>query len=283
MRLPILSLFILVMVNYSAHAEEPLSFSSRFTECVNHWVVLQNKNGEKDYSFGFIYIDEQAGFTYHAGGRFSLDDSGHFIKIADEIFDKKASFKMRLVHNGIAALLPNEAINQLGLPEKPDWLKIYDDGSNSPYYRMHMGFWFNALGDYKRALVVLESAYKDQPEIDGLEFELAFAYNALEQFDKAIPILSNALKRDPLNFFLGSEIAYANYKTGKYQEAIDLYLKFIDICPDVQMELKSQMAINLAGAYSKMGLNEEYKKWLEQAKKWAPEGSSLSQYFKQDS
>ena len=269
-----------IMLSITAFAEERLSFSSKVTECVNHWVALGSNN---DYTYGFIYIDEQAGFTYHIAGRFKLDDSGHYIKLEDDIIDKKAFLIKRLGQNGMVAALSKEAIDQLGLPEKPDWLNNYDDGSNSPLHRTRIGYWFNELGDYERAILVLESAYKDQPTTERLEFELAYAYNALEQFEKSLPVLSGALKRDPEDVFLGSELAYTNYRLGNYNEAINLYLKFIPICPAGQIQLKSEMAMNLSDSYSKIGLNKEAKLWLKKAKEWAPEGSPLSQYFKQGS
>ena len=125
--------------------------------------------------------------------------------------------KVRLGHNGKAAILSADALKQLGLPEKPFWLKFYEDESNSPYFRTRMGYWFNDLGDSKGALAYLESAYKEAPETEGLEFELAFAYNALKKPEKAIPVLETALKREPDNILLGKELGVARILIGEYK------------------------------------------------------------------
>lgn len=264
-------------------AEGPLSFSLRVTECLNHWAAFPHKANEDQFSFGFIYVDEERGFTNHLGGTFKIDAAGRFIKTPGEDFDRLLSVKVRIENNGIAAILPQEAIAQLGLPGKPDWLKNYDDGMNSPYHRMKVGYWMNEIGDSQRALPLLESAYNDDPSTKGLAVELAFTYNALKKYDKAIGVLKIAVKEDPANIALGKELAYATMNAGDDKEAIDLYLHFISICPDDQMEFKCEMAINLASAYKQIGLKEEAAKWLDKAKSWAPKGSRASQLLKKGS
>jgi hypothetical protein len=258
-----------------------LDFSTKFTRCVNHWVAFPRKPTQNDYSYGFIYLDEQAGLTFQMAGKFRIENSNRFVKISNEEFDKKYNIKVRIEGNRFAAILPSEAITRLGLPERPDWLKYYDDGKNSPYHRMRLGFWLNELGDNQQALTLLESAYKDQPTTEGLGLELAYAYNALRQFDKSIPVLSAALKSKPKDVLLGNELAYANLHKGNYKEAIELYLQFIPLCPDSRMVQKSEMALNLAQAYRHAGADQEQQKWMEKAKAWAPEGSAVSNYFKQ--
>ena len=258
-----------------------LDFSTKFTHCVNQWVAFPRKPTQKDYLYGFIYVDEQAGFTFHMTGNFVIEDANRFVKLPNEDLDRKYGIKLRIEGNRFAAILPPEAIAQLGLPEKPDWLKFYDDGKNSPHHRMRLGFWLNHLGDSQQALIPLESAYRDQPDTEGLEFELVYAYNALQQYDKSIAALSTALKRKPKDVLLGNELAYANLHKGNFKEAIELYLQFISLCPDSLMVQKSEMAINLARAYGQVGSKEEQQKWMDKAKAWAPEGSAVSKFFKQ--
>jgi hypothetical protein len=258
-----------------------LDFSTKFTQCLNHWVAFPRKPTQKDYLYGFIYVDEQAGFTFHMTGNFLIDDSNRFVKLPNEDFDKKYSVKVRIEGNRYAAILPSVAIVRLGLPERPDWLNNYDDGKNSAYHRLRLGFWLNHLGDSRQALDPLESAYKDQPTTEGLELELAYAYNALQQFEKSIAVLSTALKRKPKDVLFGNELAYAHLNKGNYKEAIELYLELIPLCPNDLMVQKSEMAMNLAQAYGKSGNNKEQQEWMKKAKTWAPDGSDLSNYFKQ--
>jgi hypothetical protein len=258
-----------------------LDFSTRFTQCINRWVAFPRKPTDTKYSYGFIYLDEQAGFTYQVGSDFKIEGANRFIKLPDQDFEKRINLKVRIEGNRNAAILPPEALAQLGLQEKPDWLKSYDDGKNTPYHRMRLGFWLNDIGDSKQALLALESAYKDDPTMERLELELAYAYNALNQFDKSIAVLSTALKNKPKDALLGNELAYANLHKGNYKEAIELYLQYIPLYPDGHMVEKSEMAMNLAQAYEGTGNSKEQQQWLEKAKAWAPEGSSISNYFKQ--
>lgn len=270
----------LVAVACTASAQNPIQGNRRFSECINRWVALPGRSSDKPFQFGFIYVDEEAGFTYHLSGSFKTKSDGTLERLPEETFDKKATFKIRLDRNGIAAALSAEQVKQLGLPDKPEWLKYYDDGTNSVHHRLRLGFSLNHIGDPKGALSYLESAYKEAPATEGLSFELSFAYNALGQFDRAIPVLLEAITRNPKDIFLGSELAYSYLSAGKFAEATEQYLRFINICPD-ENERKAEMAMNLAQAYAQQGDQENTKKWRENAKKWAKEGSPVADYFKQ--
>jgi tetratricopeptide (TPR) repeat protein len=266
-------------VQISAQALPKLSV--RTSECANRWIVFPDGSEQGQFQYGFVYIDEQAGFTFHAAGHFRVGPEGRAVAIPEEFFDKKASFKIRIERNGAMTLMSKELQKQLGLPDKPEWMKFYDDGSNSVHHRVRLGFWYNHLGDSESALPPLESAYKEQPAAEGLEFELSYAYNALKRYDKAIQVLAEAVRRDPKNIFLGSELAYTYLNMGKFKEAVEKYIFFISMCPDNNLERKSEMAMNLSQAYGQLGDQENQKKWLASAKIWAPEGSAVSNFFKQ--
>lgn len=252
--------------------------TARVSESVERWVAFPSGSGEDIYSYGFLYVDEQAGFTWHLAGKFSRDKTGHLQKLADDTIDKKASFKLRIDKNGMVNLLSEGDQKQLGLPDRPDWMKFYDDGSNSVHHRTRLGFWCNQIGDPGRALTYLESAYREDPAADGLAFELSYAYNALNRFDEAASVLSKAVERNPKDVFLGSELAYTYLSTGKNEQAVELYLRFIAICPD-DNDRKSEMAMNLGQAYKRLGDTKNSEAWMAKAKAWAREGSPTYQYF----
>lgn len=282
MKPPTVISICLIGASCAAFAQGPIRGNKRFTECINRWVALPGRTPGESFQFGFIYVDEEAGFTYHLAGSFKVRGDGKLEPLPQETFDKKASVKIRLERNGIAAALTEDQVKQLGLPAKPDWLKFYEDGSNSIRHRHRVGFWLNHMGDPAAALPYLESAYKEAPATEGLPFELSYAFNALGQFDRAIPVLTEAVTRNPKDFLLGSELAYSYLSAGKFREAVEQYLHFIDICPD-DHDRKAEMAMNLAQAYGKLGDQEALKRWLENAKKWAKEGSPVANYFKQRS
>ena len=281
MRILKLITLLLIVVSFTVFADDqPLSFKYRFTECLNHWVTFKPDNGNNEYQASFMYIDIEAGPTLHLGGRFKIDESGRFIKIEDDVIDKQAMLKVRLDHNGgTAAIIPPDALIQLGLPEKPFWLKFYEDESNSPHYRTRMGYWLNDLGDSNTALTYLESAYKEAPETEDLAFELAFAYNALQKPEKAIPVLETALKREPDNLLLGKELAVARMLKKEYKEVVKLYRHLLSICPDGDIQTKTEFTFNLAIAYIQLDMGDEYKKLVDDAKAWIPKDSPVYPYL----
>lgn len=240
--------------------QESLQDTSRFTECINSWVAFPSDPGENRHLYGFIYLDEQAGLTLHLYGAFRIDERGMAEKIDEDVMEKVGSVKVRLSKNNRAAILSPERLRQLDLPEVPDWLRYYDDGSNSVHHRVQLAFWLNHLGDSRRALPHLESAYEEEPDADGLIFELAFAYNALGLHEKAIPILSQALSQDPKNVSLGTELAYSYLASGKLQDAIDTYLSFFESCPEGHAR-RLDIALNLTSAYTQLGDLEDAQKW----------------------
>ena len=124
-----------------------LSYDLHMSDCENRWVALYHKPEDNDYTYGFVYIDPQAGFTVQYGGSFTVDAEGKYHLAPDPIPTDKMNLKIRLDQNGIAALLPSEALTQLGLPEKPDWLKFYEDKADPVTHKVNWGFFYNSIGD----------------------------------------------------------------------------------------------------------------------------------------
>jgi hypothetical protein len=84
MRFSIGIMMLVITACVTTHVLEPLPLSNRVTESVNSWVAIPSDSDRDHYQYGFIYIDEEAGFTYQLTGRFKLDKSGSYIKIPDE-------------------------------------------------------------------------------------------------------------------------------------------------------------------------------------------------------
>src|ERR1700753_424300 len=71
-----------------------LNFNQRYTQCERKWVVFPQKDPTKGFTYGLIYLDEHAGFTFFEGGNFKIDNNGHYI--ADTAFLKNTSIRARL-------------------------------------------------------------------------------------------------------------------------------------------------------------------------------------------
>lgn len=274
------TLLSIALLTATARAGEPFAFTERLSDCENRWAVLPPKAGSDAFIFGFVYVDPQAGFTFHPGGTFKLDAEGRYVRVPDAI-DGKVILKARIdaAHNGRAAVLPEVGRKQLGLPEAPEWLGMYADHDDPVAHRVTWGRHYNGVGAPQRALALLEPAYRERPHAAGLEFELAFAYNALERFDEAIAVLRGAVARRPDDALLGGELGFAYLHAGKLELAVEQYLRSISLCDDRQPVVKSEMAMNLSLAYERLGDAANVQKWRAKAKAWAPPGSAVFKHF----
>jgi len=271
----------------SCRADTPdLSFNFRMVDCENQWVALPKKPGEDSYGYGYVYLDPGAGFTLHWGGSFTLDAQEKYHKVPDRS-DGKERRIIRLGGYGVAAPLPKvaplskEALTQLGLPERPDWMKYYEDRSDAVSRKVHRGRAYNLIGEPERALAYLEPAYKERADAQGLAFELAYAYNALKRYDQASTVLTSAVARNPKDPHLCRELAFTYLHTKKFKEAVEQYPYCISISEGGDLARKSEMAFNLAWAYYQLRDKENCQQWLSKAKEWAPQGSPIYGFFKQ--
>ncbi len=251
------------------------------SDCENRWVAVYHKAEDPDYTYGFVYIDPQAGFTLHYVGRFTIDADAKYHVAPNPLPPGNYSLKIRLEQNGIAALLPPEALAQLGLPEKPDWLKFYEDKADAITHRVNWGFFYNSIGDSRRALDYLESAYKERPDAPRVVFELTYAYNATGRPEDAIRVAKSEFTKNPKDELLCREIAFAYLRLKNYRDATGQYQACIVLCADSEagMAEKSELAMNLSAAYGALSDTTNRDAWLEKAKNWAPKGSAVYKHF----
>jgi hypothetical protein len=258
-----------------------LAYDVHMSDCEDRWVALYHRPEDHGYSYGFVYIDPQAGFTLHFGGRFTIDADGKYHPAPNPIPPDKMTLKIRLDQNGIAALLPPRGLAQLALPEKPDWLKFYEDKADSVTHKIKWGSFYNGIGDSRRAIDYLESAYKERPDAPKLVFELTYAYNALGRPEDAIRVSKSEFAQNPQDELLCREMAFAYLHLKSYKEAATQYQACIALCGDSesQMAEKSELAMNLSSTYKALADTPNSEAWLEKAKHWAPKGSPVYKYF----
>ncbi len=258
-----------------------LIYDAHMSDCENRWVALYHKPEDSDYTYGFVYIDPQAGFTLHYVGRFTIDNDGNYHVAPNPLPPDKLSLKIRLDQNGIAALLPARGLKQLQLPEKPDWLKYYEDHADPITHQVNWGFFYNGIGDSRRAVDFLEAAYREKPDAPRVVFELAYAYNALQRPEDAIRVSKDEFRKNPKNELLCREIAFAYLHAKSYQDAVEQYQSCIVLCDDSESGRaeKSELAMNLSAAFERLGDTQNQGAWLEKAKTWAPKGSPVYRYF----
>lgn len=263
---------------------QPLDYSFHMSDCENRWVALHRDAGEPNYTYGFVYIDPDAGFTLHYGGEFSIDAEGKFHPEKSAISPDKMTLKIRLAGNGVAAPLRPEALAQLGLPEKPEWLHSYEDKRDSVTHEVAWGFFYNDVGDSRRALEFLEPAYKERPDAKGLVFELTYAYNAVGRPQDAIRVSQAEFAKNPQDELLCREMAYAYFHLKSYKQAADQYQVCIALCGEIESKMaeKSELAFNLSSAFESLDDQQNSDEWLNKARVWAPKGSPVYKSFHPD-
>ena len=128
MRHFILSSFLIcfayvALAQNSVHSDTSLKFNKRYTQCERKWAVRRPDSTGK-YSFGFIYIDSQAGFTFDFKGNFIVDENNKYI--VDTSISHNTSIKARLYPEwGNVAIIPASHFNELGIKPQPNWIGAY--------------------------------------------------------------------------------------------------------------------------------------------------------------
>jgi len=265
-------LLLLLLSTTIAQAQTALRFDKRFVECEDKWVVFR-PDKEGTYSYGFIYIDEQAGLTHQVGGRFTIEKDGTYTRIPQGL--DSINMKVRLQPNQVrVAWLPPAAFTSLKIKATPEWLHFYKTDTVSAKHLYRWGFLYNSWDESTKALTYLERAQQLDPKFCGLAAELAYTYNALQQYGKAIPVAQRALEATPSDCYLYKELSYAQLHTGPIAEAATTYVKSTSLCTDKAM--KSEIAFNIAGKYYQAKDRKNFDYWAKETRKWATKGDQFA-------
>lgn len=267
---------VLIFTTISCFAQsniEDLTFDKRFYETLDKWVAFPSDDSV--YHYGFIYLDQEAGFTYQRGGTFRINAEGEF---ASDPLDTLTNIKFRLEPEWKAVgILSEQRLKQLNLPLEPEWLAIYNAGAGTVAYLKNTGFHFNHVGACQLALEPLLEAYEREPHFEGLEFELGYAYNALEEFEKASIVLEKAIAHNSDNFYFYRELGYSYKNLNLIKKAEKTYVTGMKKSNN-EYE-KSEMAINMAQAYFHLNDRKKFDKWAELTRKYAEKGSTFLGYI----
>jgi hypothetical protein len=70
-----------------------LSYNLHMSDCENRWVALYHKRDDSNYTYGFVYIDPQAGFTLQIAGSFTIDSEGKYHPASNPLVSDQYVFK----------------------------------------------------------------------------------------------------------------------------------------------------------------------------------------------
>ncbi len=253
-----------------------LKFDTKYFDAKDKWVAFPKAEKDSSYLFGFVYLDNMAGFTFHTESMFYVDKNGIFVA---EQADKSLRLISRLQKNtGKMALLSAERQKQLSLPAEPDWLNIYNTYDSQVEKLTRFGFHLNAINASESALDPLLKANKINPNFKGLAFELAFAYNHLGQFEKAVPIVEKALIKDSKNDILYKELGFSLLHLKRLSEAEVVYNKGINVSDSDA--IKAEMAINITSGYFAQRNKTKFDEWCAIARKYSSKNATYMNYLK---
>jgi tetratricopeptide (TPR) repeat protein len=209
----ILLLFAVTSVNAQQNV---LEFNKKIYECENKWITYPLEGKETSHLLGYVYIDRQAGFTFHIEKNFTVSKEGKFVPEAKQnvsrIIARISNF------NRICAVIPTERLKELGISETPEFMKSYikkDEAEDLVSRAYH----YNHIGASFMAIPLLEKAQKINAKAKGLLFELAYAYNDNENYKKVIELLQVAIAENENDSLLYKEFIFALAKDGQLENA----------------------------------------------------------------
>lgn len=271
--------FFLSLYCFNAQAQTDLAFTKRLIDCEDKWIALP-MNKDSTYTYGFVYLDNMAGLTFHLGGTFRVDGNSFTAKEQPTT----AMVKRRLVPNFTkVAIISKARFESLKVDEFPDWLKVYKGIDTASIERLYkLGFTFNQWNEPIKALYYLDRASKINPKHRGLGYEYAFAYNASKQYDKAIVVLDEALILSPNDCNLLKELMFAQMNLKQVDKAIETCKKAYQLC--TQKNIKSEMLYNITYHYYIQKDKVQFKVWAEESKKFlGPTDNAMKSIAKMES
>lgn len=255
-------LVITTLFSLKSFAQTNLTFNKRFVECEDKWVAF-SMNKDSSYTFGFIYIDAQAGLTLNREGNFKFNPD-KTVKVEKL---KEASIKVRLQPNNVkVAVIPTTMFKDLEIEEYPNWLKFYKTDTISAKHFYDWGFMYNGWGECEKALTFLERAKKLHSNYKGLIVELAFSYNCLQQFDKSEKLLESEIKKNPSDAYVNKEYIYTLVNNKKIDIACSQFLSLSTTIKDIQYNAEN--CFNILGYYYKAKDKGNFNKWYIELDKW---------------
>ncbi|GEP50079.1 hypothetical protein FNO01nite_07510 [Flavobacterium noncentrifugens] len=243
------------------------TFDTDFFDAANHWVVLSEKTKDS-LSLGYIYLDEYKGFSFVLENNFKVDKNGKF-----QFGKQRSGYIIKRALNddtGKVFVLKKDNIKTLDLPEKPEWLKVYDM-QQAPETFIRKGSFYNRVGCSQFAIALFEEASLLKPHAENLDFELAVAYNATQQYQKTISLMNAAIAYNPRNFMLYRELGFALIQMGKVPDAEQIYIAGLNYCKN--SDEKFEMCLDMVQTFFERSDKTKFQKWFLKSKKYLIENS----------
>ena len=147
-----------------------LTYDVHMSDCENRWVALYHKPEDPNYTYGFVYIDPQAGFTLHFFGRFTVDMDGNYHAAPKLVFE--------LVYAYNALERPEDAIRV----SKSEFAKNPKDEllcREMAFAYLHLKSYKEAATQYQACIALCGDSESQMAEKSELAMNLSSTYKAL--------------------------------------------------------------------------------------------------------
>lgn len=239
----------------------------RLSLLLNRWVIHGRNEKDGSYALGMPYIDWSAGISMHTFGSVVIDGQGRIARVqgsnpSEYTIKVRLLDEQGRARYGHGKALSADDVRSLGLDEQPAWLAAYVGPKDPAALATQRGSYLNHIGDPEAALHYLEPLPATIGSMPSqLAFELGYAYNALNRFDRALSLLRNAVEAYPSNHDLSRELAYSYLQVGLRSEAVSWYERSYEQTPQTAALFRTQVAATLADLHRQLGHADACQRW----------------------
>lgn len=206
------------------HKQPNLTFQTDFFHAVNHWVVLPKKPSDSQYLYGYLYFDPNKGMRFVLENTLSFDGTWQLNRATKTYVLQKSMQDPTLQ----VALIPKAIRKQWNLPKIPATLSPKLD-IDSAEYCTALANYYNHQEQSSLAVPLLKKALQKNPTHPQLLFELGYAYNAMARYKKAIRVLEALTQKHPAQK-AWQELGYAYLQTKQISIGEHCYSKAVGMC-----------------------------------------------------
>ncbi|MFC7772606.1 tetratricopeptide repeat protein [Flavobacterium sp. GCM10027622] len=256
---PIIQAFLFFVITSTAAQNNLLEFKNKIYECENKWVTYPLKEKDSVYALGYVYIDRDAGFSFHSEKKFKIAKDGKFIPQPKSSISKVISRIQQF--DAICAVIPEAKFKELGITSQPVFMKsivVADESEDLVLRASH----YNHIGASLLAIPLLEKAQKINPNAKNLLYELVYSFNDNGDFKKVIGLLQPEISKgnnDPLFY---KEFIFALAKEGQLEDAT---VAFSDMKKITSLKHLDDASYYIMEGYFVKKDAEKFEEWAKEA------------------
>ncbi|HKX87129.1 MAG TPA: hypothetical protein VJL37_10665 [Flavobacterium sp.] len=212
----IIQTILLFVITSTTAQSSILEFKNKIYECENKWITYPLKERDSVYALGYVYIDRDAGFSFHSEKKFKISKEGKLLPQPKSSISKVITRIQDF--DAVCAVIPAEKFKELGITGNPAFMKsivIADEAEDLVLRASH----YNHIRISSIAIPLLEKAQKINPAAKSLSYELVYAYNDNGDYKKVISLLDGTISKGENDPLLYKELIYALAKEGQLENA----------------------------------------------------------------